>query len=208
MFCPKCKYTTFDYFKRCPRCDYDWSEIKKQLGLDWIAEQEVVEQEVYEETMDNSKGDIGEPQKKQAPEIEPPVIDNKNNHEVGDETTPQEPSSNIEKEIDEEIELDKDFFIEIEKGVEKEIVLQEKDDLPTQEISAEVEPISLDTKEEVGATKSPSENEQGKIEQDVWDIEFEDLVLEDNDTQKVDEEKKDDIDMLLFVEEDKDKKNK
>ncbi len=38
MFCPKCKYTTFDHFSSCPRCGYDWEELRRGLSLDWIEE--------------------------------------------------------------------------------------------------------------------------------------------------------------------------
>lgn len=36
MFCPKCKYTSFDHLKKCPKCGYDWSVIRQALNLDWI----------------------------------------------------------------------------------------------------------------------------------------------------------------------------
>jgi len=33
MKCPKCKYTTFDYFDKCPRCGKDMSEEKTKLHI-------------------------------------------------------------------------------------------------------------------------------------------------------------------------------
>ncbi|WP_045216276.1 hypothetical protein [Desulfonatronovibrio magnus] len=38
MYCPKCKYTSFDYYASCPKCGRDWTSEKKQLGLEWIKE--------------------------------------------------------------------------------------------------------------------------------------------------------------------------
>ncbi len=36
MFCPKCRYTSFDHLKKCPKCGYDWSDVRKTLNLDWL----------------------------------------------------------------------------------------------------------------------------------------------------------------------------
>jgi hypothetical protein len=36
MFCPKCKYTSFDYLKKCPKCGQDWTLIRQHLNLDWL----------------------------------------------------------------------------------------------------------------------------------------------------------------------------
>jgi hypothetical protein len=38
MFCPKCKFTTFDHLPKCPKCSYDWSDARKKLNLDWLIE--------------------------------------------------------------------------------------------------------------------------------------------------------------------------
>jgi hypothetical protein len=38
MFCPKCKFTTFDHLSKCPKCSYDWSDARKKLNLDWLLE--------------------------------------------------------------------------------------------------------------------------------------------------------------------------
>lgn len=40
MFCPQCKYTSFDHLPKCPKCSYDWMEQRKQLNLGWLEEPE------------------------------------------------------------------------------------------------------------------------------------------------------------------------
>ncbi len=34
MYCPYCRYTSFDHLPTCPKCNYDWSEIREVLGID------------------------------------------------------------------------------------------------------------------------------------------------------------------------------
>lgn len=40
MFCPKCKYTSFDHLDSCPSCGHAWEEPKKRLNLDWLTSYE------------------------------------------------------------------------------------------------------------------------------------------------------------------------
>ncbi|GAB6057937.1 hypothetical protein [Desulfonatronum parangueonense] len=36
MYCPKCKYTSFDHLSTCPNCRYDWQQIRSTLNLTWL----------------------------------------------------------------------------------------------------------------------------------------------------------------------------
>lgn len=36
MFCPKCHYTSFDHLTKCPKCNYEWSEEKRKLNIEWL----------------------------------------------------------------------------------------------------------------------------------------------------------------------------
>jgi len=36
MYCPKCKYTSFDHLDQCPKCGRDWASERKALNLDWL----------------------------------------------------------------------------------------------------------------------------------------------------------------------------
>lgn len=38
MYCPHCKYASFDHLTRCPKCNADWTEVKQALDLDWLPE--------------------------------------------------------------------------------------------------------------------------------------------------------------------------
>ncbi len=34
MYCPYCRYTSFDHLPVCPKCNYDWSKTRELFGLD------------------------------------------------------------------------------------------------------------------------------------------------------------------------------
>lgn len=41
MYCPKCKYTSFDHLEKCPKCGNKWNEIRKTLNLDWLPKRDL-----------------------------------------------------------------------------------------------------------------------------------------------------------------------
>ncbi len=47
MFCPQCKYTSFDHLPKCPKCSYDWSGQRKELNLSWLEAPESSPQEEH-----------------------------------------------------------------------------------------------------------------------------------------------------------------
>ncbi len=36
MYCPKCKFTSFDHLATCSKCGYDWQQIRADLNLAWL----------------------------------------------------------------------------------------------------------------------------------------------------------------------------
>jgi hypothetical protein len=36
MYCPQCRFTSFDHLSACPNCGSDWQKIKSDLNLDWL----------------------------------------------------------------------------------------------------------------------------------------------------------------------------
>jgi hypothetical protein len=51
MYCQKCKYTSFDHYKKCPSCGTEWAETLKELNLTWL---EPTESAWFEEDEDNA----------------------------------------------------------------------------------------------------------------------------------------------------------
>lgn len=38
MYCKNCGFHSFDHLKNCPKCDQNWEQTRKDLGLQWIKE--------------------------------------------------------------------------------------------------------------------------------------------------------------------------
>ena len=191
MFCPKCKYTTFDYFEKCPKCNYNWSETKKQLGLDWILEPEIAQvndiQYTIEQPIEFNDSPINS-ETQTIPEIEPPTTEPSIEEKQEENLILKEQSPPIQEqkmEEDEEIELDESFFIEVEKKkpnnlTSEHIEVKDNDEidiLDFEEINVEEEKLSK-TQEKNQTQDTSKENQE-----EVWDIEFEDLIIEKDENQ-------------------------
>jgi len=191
MFCPKCKYTTFDYFEKCPKCNYNWSETKKQLGLDWILEPEIAQENDIQYTIEQPIEFNDSPinsETQTIPEIEPPSIEPSMDEKQEENLILKEQSPPIQEqkmEEDEEIELDESFFIEVEKKkpnnlTSEHIEVKDNDEidiLDFEEINVEEEKLSK-TQEKNQTQDTSKENQE-----EVWDIEFEDLIIEKDENQ-------------------------
>jgi len=191
MFCPKCNYTTFDYFEKCPKCNYNWSETKKQLGLDWILEPEIAQENDIQYTIEQPIEFNDSPinsETQTIPEIEPPSIEPSMDEKQEENLILKEQSPPIQEqkmEEDEEIELDESFFIEVEKKkpnnlTSEHIEVKDNDEidiLDFEEINVEEEKLSK-TQEKNQTQDTSKENQE-----EVWDIEFEDLIIEKDENQ-------------------------
>jgi len=191
MFCPKCKYTTFDYFEKCPKCNYNWSETKKQLGLDWILEPEIAQENDIQYTIEQPIEFNDSPinsETQTIPEIEPPTTEPSIEEKQEENLILKEQSPPIQEqkmEEDEEIELDESFFIEVEKKkpnnlTSEHIEVKDNDEidiLDFEEINVEEEKLSK-TQEKNQTQDTSKENQE-----EVWDIEFEDLIIEKDENQ-------------------------
>jgi hypothetical protein len=38
MYCKNCGFHSFDHLKNCPKCDHEWEQTRKDLGVQWIEE--------------------------------------------------------------------------------------------------------------------------------------------------------------------------
>jgi hypothetical protein len=191
MFCPKCNYTTFDYFEKCPKCNYNWSETKKQLGLDWILEPEIAQENDIQYTIEQPIEFNDSPinsETQTIPEIEPPTTEPSIEEKQEENLILKEQSPPIQEqkmEEDEEIELDESFFIEVEKKkpnnlTSEHIEVKDNDEidiLDFEEINVEEEKLSK-TQEKNQTQDTSKENQE-----EVWDIEFEDLIIEKDENQ-------------------------
>ena len=50
MYCKNCGFHSFDHLKNCPKCDQEWEQTRKDLGLQWIEETKGDWLEAIEET--------------------------------------------------------------------------------------------------------------------------------------------------------------
>lgn len=130
MFCPKCKYTTFDYFKACPKCNFNWEDIKKDLYIDWIIEADVLSDNIYKkshELTDTEKKDYFHNLKNNIKEeqyISSPTLDEKKENEI---------------------EIDEVFFIEEKNGFKPDNVANNEPSLSQEKIELIDEQISIKT---------------------------------------------------------------
>ena len=127
MFCPKCKYTTFDFYKNCPKCNFEWNSIRKELGLDWMMEPDVIKATEIPEEEVEMKGDVALPKE----EIK---------IELTDDISGQE----------EEIELDSSLMLDNEKEfTQEQPELIEPEIEITQEPEIEVVALEKEKKEDL-----------------------------------------------------------
>ena len=171
MFCPKCKYTTFDFYKKCPKCNYDWDHIRQDLNLEWMLEPDVIEEDIsIPETHDNEA-----PQ-----ELNGDVLDKEIEFENLNQALNINKSNNYNE--DEELEIDPTLFIQESDNFEQEI--QDTNAVESVTNKEEVEEL-LDITE---IPEHDKEIESHDKKEEVWDIEFDDLILEENNVEPKDKQ--------------------
>ncbi len=200
MFCPKCKYTTFDHFNSCPKCGYEWEDIRKELSLDWLVEIESSEVEkigIEEERFPQISPE-GEGEKEEGivngilspPKEEPPVIEEVEVSLEGpifeEETTEGRIASSEQGNGGEEDKIEQ--FYEGE-AIKEEINKTEKEEedagLVQEDIGGEIsidllfQASGVEPKQALSSTETEAKKEKASSKEEVWDIEFTDLEIED-----------------------------
>ncbi len=162
MFCPKCKYTTFDFYKNCPKCNFDWDSIRKDLGLEWMMEPDIVKAtELPEEEME-MEVDIPSPKEE---------IEEKIEVETTGDISIQEKEEEIELKLDSSLMVDNEekespnpeFIepeIEITQEPEIDVIPMEKEEKHESEVwDIEFEDGEKDKKIESNRPKTEKDTE-------------------------------------------------
>ncbi|WP_461834659.1 hypothetical protein [Desulfothermus sp.] len=174
MFCPKCKYTTFDFYKKCPKCNYDWDHIRQDLNLEWMLEPDVIEEDIsITETNDNEDSQ----------EISGDVLDKEIKFKDQEQDLDIDKSDNYKE--DEELELDPTLFIQESDNFEQEI--EDKQDTNA------IEPVTNEEEVEELLDITEIQEHDEDIEshdkkEEVWDIEFDDLIIEEENVEPKDKQ--------------------
>ena len=172
MFCIKCKYISFDYLPKCPKCGFEWTETRKRMNLDWMIEpveedtstdtelEEEITFDYEEETVQEASGDtasvgseVGVEEPEPEVEFEGLAMDESSEVQVGDAEAIDFESEEKESVGQEEFELDSDIKAsedEMLKEIEQESVkTEEVFDVTTEVEKEEVEEITPEEVESV-----------------------------------------------------------
>ncbi len=201
MFCPKCKYTTFDHLNSCPRCGYKWNSVREELALEWLIELQEIEEDSIEISEDGvfsasqreeqregeqlSSKFFSSP-KERAPvieEVEVPLEESLfTSNSMGEEVKGEDASIGKDSDVKENVTTE--FFattgeevvkIEEEGRVEDSALAQEDG---VGEISVDIL-LEGPEKESLEEIKEEKREEVSSAREEVWDIEFTDLEIED-----------------------------
>ncbi len=96
MKCPKCNFITFDFYDKCPKCDTDFTESKRDLNIiDYslsdennylipLEDPQYLKEKYISNVQTSSESkpiEVILPEKQSEPEIEHTVIENKKENE-------------------------------------------------------------------------------------------------------------------------------
>jgi len=211
MFCPKCRYTSFDHLPACPKCAYEWSEQKKTFNMEWMVPTATEGMNIFtpaspegqaqpEEAVP-STGTSSQSETVAEEEID---LEEADLESVGDEASlsgtgsgaGQEKSAGQEAshEVDEEISFEglQDFFTDLTEEGGEELTKDSEaasgpeggdTDAPIQEPDLEIE-LEDQSAEEEQAPEEPTTVEQDDLDLDISSI------LEDIDNESEDGEGK------------------
>ncbi len=207
MFCPNCKYTTFDHYNVCPKCNFAWNDIKKALGIDWITEPHTTAYDIYKNRDEVKEEDyfFAQPEKfvEQEQNIEY-ITDEKNKkddieidaslflEEVQESNTDQmvdnkfshiEETKLMNKDVDKELDEVDEIISVTDEIINEDLTVgkKEKDNILDDELVLEIDDFH-DT--ELKQEQINKIEGKGNSTEDVLELEIEDLEPEDNKEEK------------------------